>query len=60
MAKITEATSLVFEDWNISLVNTTFSINDGHDGLDFYAEVDAYWMSKVNIVYWKTMPSTRF
>ena len=58
MARITEETTLVFEDWNASLVNTTF--NDGHDGLDFYAEVDAYWMSKVNIVCWKIMPSTRF
>ena len=60
MAKIAEDTTLVFEDWNISLVNTTFSVNDGDDGLDFYAEVDAYWMSKVTIAFWKIMPSTRF
>ena len=60
MAKVAEDTTSNFVDWNISLVNTTFSVNDGHDGLDFYAEVDAYWISKVNIVCWKKKPSTRF
>ena len=55
MAQITEDLTLVFEDWNISLVNTTLSIHDEHNEIDFYGEVDSYWMSKVNVTIAKRM-----
>ena len=48
MANITDNLSSAFDDWNISLGNSSFSA-DGDNDLDFYDEVETYWMSQVKL-----------
>ena len=40
------AEDVPLEDWNISAMNSSFSIDD------FYGELDTYWMSKVNLYHY--------
>ena len=49
MANTTDNFPLNFDNWNISLVNSTFSGDGDSNGLDFYTEVGTYWMSKVKL-----------
>ena len=47
MAKTTEDFSSAFGNWNTSLVNNSLKFDDINNEVDFYGEVDTYWMSKV-------------
>ena len=49
MAFVTDNLPPVVDDWNISLVNSTSSVEDSN-GMNFYTEVETYWMSKVKIL----------
>lgn len=42
MAFVTDNLPPVFDDWNISLVNSTFSVDGDSNGMNFYAEVETY------------------
>ena len=51
MAFVTDNLPLVVvDDLDISLVNSTFNADGDSNGMEFYAEVEAYWMSKVKIL----------
>ena len=57
MAFVTDNLPSVFDDWNISLVNSTFSVDGESNGIDFYAEVETYWMAKVkNLCFQNNIP----
>ena len=47
MAKTTEDFSSAFGNWNISLANSSFNFDEINNDVDFYGEVETYWMSKV-------------
>ena len=47
MAFVTDNLPPVVDDWNISLINSTFSVDEDSNGMNFYAEVETYWMFKV-------------
>ena len=57
MAFVTDNFPPVVDDWNISLVNSTFSVDEDSTVMNFYAEVETYWMSKVkNLCCQNNMP----
>ena len=38
-----------FVHWNISIINNSFIMNEENNDLDFYGELETYWMSKVKL-----------
>ena len=49
MANISGNFPSAFDNWNNSLGNNSFNAGGDNDDLDFYAEVEIYWMSKVKL-----------